>query len=119
MNNRTHANGNGNVTVGVNSDGETRIFLNMDDEYVLNERYVVIFRTNSIEEAEKAEKHYRNKNTCFCVIEVSINGKRMYKLRKHVGVLTIAPIGTVGAFSRRRDAKKLLGELRGRDQETA
>ncbi len=104
-------NDNGDYTVGVNADGETKIFVNRDDEYILNERYCVISRAKSLKEAEVAEKK-KYKNTCFCVVVVNYNGVAKIKILKRVGVMNNAPIGTVAICKRRRDAKRHMNKLR-------
>ena len=105
-------NDNGDYTVGVNADGETKIFVNRDDEYILNERYCVIFRAKNLKEAEAAEKKYKYKNTWLCVVVVNYNGVAKIKILKRVGVMNNAPIGTVAICKRRRDAKRHMNKLR-------
>lgn len=109
--------GNGSYTVCVNAEGKTKIFINRDDEYIISERYSVLYRTNTLKEAETAEKHYIYRNTVFCVIAVNYNGELKLKLRKYSGVIYIAPIGTVGIFKRRRNAKKFMNKLRRENEE--
>ena len=110
-------NDNGDYTVGVNADGETKIFVNRDDEYILNERYCVISRAKSLKEAEVAEKK-KNKNTCFCVVVVNYDGVVKVKILKHVGVMNNAPIGTVAICRRRRVAKRHMNKLRRENENT-
>ena len=102
----------GNYIIGVNAEGETKIFSNASDEHVLSERYSIVARRRTKCEAEKAEKAYKSRNTYFLVISVTIDGTEKLQLRKHVGVLYNAPIGTVGVFKRRRAAKKYMNSLR-------
>ena len=100
----------GNYTVCVDAEGASVIFLNRDDEYILNERCSIIARCTTYKEAIKAQRRYQYRNINYIVISSKFNGVEKLKLRKFEGVIHNAPIGTVGVFKRRRDAKKFMTE---------
>ncbi len=99
---------NGCYTVCVDADGKTTIFSNRDDEYILNERFSIVARCETFKEAVKKEKRYQYRNLYYLVVSTKIDGVTKLKLRKYEGVMYRAPIGTIGVFKRRRDAKKYM-----------
>lgn len=101
---------NGNYTVCVDAEGNSKIFLNRNDEYILNERFSIIARATTYKEAIKALRRFQYRNINYIVISSKFNGVEKLKLRKFEGVIHNAPIGTVGVFKRRRDAKKFMTE---------
>ncbi len=96
----------GRYTVCVDAEGNSKIFLNRNDEYILNERFSIIARATTYKEAIKALRRFQYRNINYIVV----NGVEKLKLRKFEGVIHNAPIGTIGVFKRRRDAKKFMTE---------
>lgn len=98
----------GTYTVGVNANEKISIFVNRDDEFVINAGYTVLYRGKSYADAEKEAKRYLYRNSSYSVVEFIQDGVKTYKIHRNEGVLTIAPVGTVGVFKRLRDAKILV-----------
>lgn len=98
----------GRYTVCVDAEGNSKIFLNRNDEYILNERFSIIARATTYKEAIKALRRFQYRNINYIVISSKVNGVEKLKLRKFEGVINNAPIGTIGVFKRRRDAKKFM-----------
>ena len=92
-----------------NGDAENiQIFANKSEESVIMDRWNIIKKCFTREEAEKELLRYENRNTTFIVRKIPTG----IELIKHKGVITTAPIGTIGIFRKKKQAKKFYYELK-------
>lgn len=96
--------GNFIVAVDVQDASNVQIFENRSEEYVVSRGYSIIRKCTVKEDAEKEMLKYKNKNRCY-IVRLTPDG---VKLETIVGILTTAPMGTLGVFRRTRLARKFL-----------
>lgn len=105
--------GNFIVAVNVRDASDVQVFENCSEEYVVSGGYSIIRKCTVKEDAEKEMLKYKNKNRCY-IVRITPNG---FKLETIEGILTIAPMGTLGAFRKKRLARKFLYEQKNKKSE--
>jgi hypothetical protein len=95
------------VALAMYDPNDIRIFENKTEEYVIHENYKKIAVCSTKVEAEKAKNKYLHQHTCYLVRKSSSG----YKIERYEGVITIAPIGTVAIFRKRKQAKRYITRM--------
>ena len=94
--------------VAVDAEGRTKVFRNREFEYVRDENCHIVARANTLEDAENAEKHYLERNTCYFVIAIRVGTMLKLKVQKFVGVIETVPIGTSAICKNHRQIKRVV-----------
>lgn len=59
------------VAISVQGESEIRVFKNRSEEYVIARGYKKVKTCESSQEAEKAIYDYKNRNTCYMIVDTS------------------------------------------------
>lgn len=94
------------VAVDVEEAANIRVFENCSEEYVVSHGYKIIKKCTTKKVAEKEKLKYMYINSCY-VVRITPEG---FKLEITEGILTNAPMGTLGVFRKKRLARKFLYE---------